>query len=543
MLKNILFLSAVISCSALSAMANESNSIGAISTGHPLATQAGLKVLKQGGNAFDAAVAVSATLNVVEPAMSGLGGYGTTLIYDAKRKKVYYLNSSGKFPIKTNPDLMRPPTKDYLQNLVGPKSISTPGNLNAWKVMHDKYGTLPWAGLFDDATYYAEKGFAVSPFIAKVIAAYFDGFSDYSKSFYGKDGRPLKEGEILIQKDLAKTYRLIAEHGVDPFYRGDIAVMIDKQMKAIGSFLSIDDLRMDVAQWWDPISIHYKGYDVYTMGTPGNGFVALFTLGVMGEFPLHKLIHNSALYLHTLAEVLKASSKVRLTTPGTVDERSIIVNHLLSPQHFAAVAHSIPMEKASNFDMDGEKEGNNTTHFVIIDKWGNIVSSTQTLGNGFGSKVMIEGTGIWMNNSITFSPDALPGKYKLSSNSPIIIMRHGQPWAALGTPGGHTIPQNTAQIMINLIDFNMNMQAAIDSPKLAFFEEDKVICTESDIPASTVSSLKKMGHMIGNEHIVQYLGANGLIGNAMGIKILRDGQAISYDVGIDKRRDGWATYD
>lgn len=529
--------------------ATDQQVVGAIASGHPLATQAGLEVLEKGGNAFDAAIAVAATLNVVEPAMSGLGGYGSTLIYDEQKKAVRYLNSSGKFPLATDSDLMRAPTVDYLKNRQGPKSISTPGNLNAWQEMHKQYGKLAWNCLFERAICYAKTGFPVSPYIAKLIASSFSEFSDYSKSFYGKNGHPLQEGDLLVQKDLAKTYELIASNGVDPFYRGDIAMCIDKQLKELGSFLSMEDLRADIAEWWDPISISYKGYDVYTMGTPGNGFSALFALGVMEQFPLQKLKHNSCEYLHILTEVLKEACKIRLIHSGSIEERSNILDHILNPNNFLSVANAIDRNKASNFDEHSGKEGMNTTHFVVIDKWGNIVSSTQTLGLGFGSKVMIEGTGIWMNNSMafaTFEPkgnpmDVFAGKYKLSSNSPIIIMKNDLPCVAVGTPGGHTIPQNVAQIVINLIDFNMNMQEAIDAPKIAFFEENKVVCTESGISKTTILSLKEKGHVIDNDNIASYIGLSGKIGNAMGIKILRSQNNISFDVGVDKRKDGWCT--
>lgn len=204
-------------CSSLTTYAKEEHKIGAVASGHPLATKAGLEILEKGGNAFDAVIAVASTLNVVEPAMSGLGGYGTTLIYDAQKKEILYLNSSGKFPTKTNTDYMRPPTAGYLENRVGAKSISVPGNLNAWKVMHDKYGKISWNNLFEKAIYYAEAGFPISPYIAVLIDSDFNKFSDYSKSFYGKNGRPLREGDILIQKDLGKTYKSIALKGADPY--------------------------------------------------------------------------------------------------------------------------------------------------------------------------------------------------------------------------------------------------------------------------------------------------------------------------------------
>lgn len=507
---------------------------GAVASGHPLATRVGLEVLERGGNAFDAAIAIGATLGVVEPPMTGLGGYGSTLVYDAKRQEIHYLNSCGKFPRSANSDLMRAPTEHYLKNRQGAKSISTPSNLNGWKEMHEKFGQLPWCELFKDAIHYARSGFAVSPYIAKLIASSFDEFPEVAKSIYGK------KGDLLVQSDLAKSYELIAQNGVDPFYRGEIARLIDRQMKEMGSFLTIEDLEEDRSEWLEPIKLTYRGHDIYTMGAPGNGFVTLFILGVMEQFPLNQMGQRE--YLHVLIEVIKESARVRVKNPGSRAERKTIVNQILSEENFSSVAKRIDKTLASNFDSAPVNESMNTTHFVVVDKWGNMVSSTQTLGLGFGSKVMIEGTGIWMNNSMAFSTfepkgnpmDVFPGSDKLSSNSPIIIMKDDSPWAALGTPGGHTIPQNTAQIIINLIDFGMSIQEAIDAPKVAFFEEGSVVCTEKGIDSSTLLSLKELGHKIDNENIASYIGLSGKIGNAMGI------MTPSFETGIDRRKDGWS---
>ncbi|WP_085715073.1 gamma-glutamyltransferase family protein [Pseudomonas sp. B28(2017)] len=530
------------------ALATQDSSIGAVASAHPLATAAGMKILAKGGNAFDAAVAISATLSVVEPAMSGLGGYGSTLLYNAGSGEVKYLNASGKFPLSTNSDLMRAPTENYLGNRRGAKSISTPGNLNAWSEMHRAYGKLPWETLFGSAIDHAHNGFPIPPFTAKVIESAFSGFSDYSKSIYGRVGSPLLEGDLLVQKDLAKTYELIAAQGPQVFYSGAIAQRIDTQMKASGSFLSIEDLRADAAEWWSPIKIEYKGYEVYTMGMPGNGFSALLTLGAMGQFDLKKAKRDQPEYLHLTAEVLKRSAKTVLATPGTAEERSYIENTLLNKDNFTKIAQSIDANKVAHFDAQTNREGVNTTHFVVVDQWGNIVSSTQTLGTSFGSKTMIEGTGIWMNNSMAFSSfepkgnpmDVFPGRYKLSSNSPIIIKKGGEPWAALGTPGGHTIPQNIAQVVINLIDFGMTMQEAIDAPKIAFIEEGNFVVTEKDIPGPTVAALRKKGHTVQNDNLESYLGLSGKIGNVMGVRLLNTNKQRVFDVGVDKRRDGWA---
>jgi gamma-glutamyltranspeptidase / glutathione hydrolase len=511
---------------------------GSVASAHPLATEAGLDVLENGGNAFDAAIAVASALSVVEPMMSGIGGYGTILIYDANSKKIRYLNPSGRFPAQTNTDLMRQPTPDYLKNRVGPKAISTPGNLNAWAEMHQEYGKMPWTKLFGSAINYADSGFIISSNTAKWIKVSFQNFNEYPKLFYGKNGQPLEAGDILVQSDLANTYKLIASEGATPFYHGVIAETIDRQMKEIGSFLSFDDLENNTAEWWEPIKLIYRGYDVYAASLPANSFPALLNLGLMQQFPSHDLEHNSVDYLHRFAEMTKESYKARLAYSFDPEIKKAPLDSILSNQFLQNMAHSIDMERASTFVPPFSRESLNTTHFVVIDKWGNIVSATQTLGNLFGSRIMVEGTGIWLNNSMaysTFEPkgnpmDAFPGRHKLSGDCPIIILKDDKPWAALGSPGGHTITQNVPQIIFNLIDFEMSMQEAIDAPKIAFVEPNS-IRVEPDVPQSVIMSLNEKGHQI----------TRGKIGNATGIKIIRKKGKISYfDVGIDKRGEGRA---
>lgn len=513
--------------------------IGSVASAHPLATQAGMDVLEKGGNAFDAAIAVASTLNVVEPMMSGIGGYGTILIYDAKSKKVRYLNPSGKFPAKTNTDLMRAPTPDYMKNRVGPKAISTPGNLNAWEKMHKEYGKMPWAQLFESAIQHAERGFNLTPGNARFIQEAFSDFDDYPKSFYGKNGQPLQEGDKLVQADLAKTFQLIAAEGAAPFYQGTIAASIDKQMQQAESFLSIEDLRNNNAEWWEPIKLNYRGFDVYTASLPANSFAAFVNLGLMHQFPAQDLQHNTVGYLHRFAEMTKESYKARLAYSFDPEVKKSPLDSILSTEVLQAIAGSIDPDKATDFVPPFAEESLNTTHFVVVDKWGNVVSATQTLGNKFGSRIMVEGTGIWLNNSMaysTFEPkgnpmDAFPGRHKLSGDCPIIIFKDGQPYAALGSPGGHTITQNIPQIIANLIDFGMSMQTAIDAPKIAFVEPN-FIRVDPELSPAVIQSLTQKGH-----HIIE-----GSIGNATGIKIIIDnkGEIAAFDVGIDKRGEGRA---
>lgn len=521
------------------ATSNKSISSGSISSAHPLATQAGLDILVKGGNAFDAAIAVASTLNVVEPMMSGLGGYGTILIYDAHSKQIRYLNPSGRFPAKTNTDLMREPTPDYKKNRVGPKSISTPGNLNAWASMHKQYGKMNWESLFVSAIDRAENGYVLTPAMAKMMAGAFNEFSVYTKSFYSNKDEPLNGGDKLVQKDLANTYRLIAREGANPFYSGSIARAIDKKMTEIGSFLSLEDLKSDKAEWGDPLKINYKGYDVYTASLPANSFAAFVNLGLMQQVSEKSLTHNSPEYLHLFAEMTKQSYIARLAYSFDPEIRKAPLDSILSTSILKSMASALDRNQASVFQPPFAVESKNTTHFVVVDQWGNVVSATQTLGNAFGSRIMIDGTGIWMNNSMaysTFEPkgnpmDAFPGRHKLSGDCPVIIMKDGAAWAALGSPGGHTITQNVPQIIFNLIDFNMSMQKAIDEPKLAFVEP-KYIRMDNDMPEQVVKALKAMGHEV----------RLGSIGNAHGIKILRNanGKIAGYDVGTDKRGEGKA---
>ena len=510
---------------------------GSVSSAHPLATRAGYEILKKGGNAFDAAVAIAASLNVVEPMMSGIGGYGTILIYDAKTQQIRFLNASGRFPEATNTDLMRAPTPDYQKNRVGPKSISTPGNLNAWALMHQTYGSIQWKNLFTAAIDYAENGYIISKNIAGFIQEAYPGFSNYAKQIFGQQSKPLQTGDRLVQKDLAETFKKIAQEGVQVFYHGSIGVKMDAQMRSAGSFLQLKDLQQHQAKWWNPIRMEYKGYDIYTASLPANSFAAFVNLGLMRESGKLTMQHNSGDYLHWFAEITKESYKARLAYSFDPDIRRAPIDSILSTQALRNTVARLSKDTASVFQLPFSVESKNTTHFVVIDQWGNMVSATQTLGNSFGSRVFVEGTGICMNNSMaysTFEPkgnpmDAFPGRHKLSGDCPVIILKQGLPWAALGTPGGHTITQNVPQIIFNLIDHSMDMQSAIDAPKIAFVEPN-FIRVDPDMSVESIEVLKRKGHQI----------IKGSIGNAHGIRILRDpnGKIIGYDIGTDKRGDG-----
>ncbi len=516
--------------------------LGMVSSAHPLATQAGLDILAAGGNAFDAAVAIAATLNVVEPMMSGIGGYGTILTYNARSNETKFLNCSGRIPAAVNSDVFRAPTPNYLQNRRGAKGISTPGNLTAWEAMAKKYGKLKWQRLFDTAIKVAEEGFPISSRTAQMIGAEFNAFPEHAKTFYGKDGKPLAAGDRLVQKDLAASFRLIARQGASVLHGGRLGKAVDAAMKEAGGFLSLNDLKTNRPEWWKPIQIDYRGYQVVTSSPPANSFDYLVRLGIMSRFDLVKLGHNSVAYLHRFAEATKHGFWVRLKYAGDPDIAPPPLNLLLSEKYWADEAAKIDLQKAKPFEAPLPTTSGNghTTHFVVADRWGNIVSATQTLGGLFGSKIMARGTGIWLNNSLsfcTFEPkgnpmDAFAGRRKLSGDCPTIIFRNGKAWAALGTPGGHTIGQTVPQMVMNLIDFQMNMQAAIAAPRISFVEPD-ALAVEDKISEAARKELAAMGHRI--------TVARGL-GNAHGLTIDYDaqGKPARFTGGADPRGEGQA---
>ena len=488
---------------------------GMVSSAHPEATEAGLEILRAGGNAFDAAVAVAAALNVTEPMMSGMGGYGTILVYSVKEKRVRFLDSSGRIPKSVNSDVYRAPTPGHLQNRRGAKAVSTPGNVKAWEAMSRGYGSLPWRRLFVPAIRLAEEGFVVDRRIAGLIARAYESFPAHAREIYGEGGRPVVAGQELVQRDLAASLRLVAAEGAAALYGGRFGIAVHNAMREGGGFLAMADLQAHQAEWWDPIHIDYRGFDVYVPSPPANSFPALVRMGLMSCYGKGAVEHNSALYLHRYAEVTKHGFWTRLRWAGDPEVAPPPLDRLLSPDYWREQVRRIDDAAARPFVPPREfgKSGENTTHFVVADKFGNVVSATQTLGNSFGSRIMPKGTGIWLNNSLaycTFEPkgnpmDAYPGRRKLSGDVPAIVMRDGKPWIAVGTPGGHTIPQTVPQIIMNVLDFDMNIQGAVSAPRISFVEPDH-LAVERTIPAVVRRALAEKGHQIrttralGNAH-------------------------------------------
>lgn len=515
-------------------------SSGMVSSAHPIATEAGLTILGVGGNAFDAAVAIASTLNVVEPMMSGMGGYGTIMVYSADAGEAFYLDASGKIPVGVDPDAYRAPTPDYMENRVGAKAVSTPGGSHAWEAMHTRFGTLEWSALLRPAIQAADDGVVLNENIARFIGLAFDQFSDYSKSIYGKDGEPLGAGDRLVQKDLANTLRILAAEGPAAIYGGELGEAIDDAMKSAGGFLSMVDLENHEAEWWTPLHLNYRGHDIYTPSAPAGAFPMLEKLGMMDLLNATNMGRNSIEYLHTFAEVTKLTYWDRLAYSGDPDVKPPPYEKLLSTDYWQERSELIDASVARDFDYTGVVSANseNTTHFVVADQWGNIVSATVTLGGLFGSKIMPEGSGFWLNNSLrycTFEPagnpmDAHPGRRKLSSDAPSIILKDGRPVVALGTPGGHTITQAVSQMIMNLLDFDMSIEEAIAAPRIAFIEPNR-LAVEETIPEPVRQQLLDMGHEVEVRNI----------GNANGLSIdYQDDGTLRFTGASDPRGAGLA---
>ena len=522
---------------------------GMVSSAHPLATRAGLEVLEDGGNAYDAAVAVAASLGVVEPYMSGVGGYGAMVVYDAQAGEVRSLSAATRVPETLDPAVFRPPAAGYLQNRQGAPAISTPAAVNDWEVLWEEYGTLRWERLLQPAIKQAEEGFILDEENAAWIGSEFYTFPPYAQQIYGDDGEPLVAGERLVQEDLGRSLRRISNEGADAVYGGDLGEKMASAAQRNGGFLTTEDLDANRPEWQEPISVDYGGNEIFTSPTPTTAWNALTRLGVMSRLDPEALGHNTVAYLDTYATVTRRAHYERFEYAADPEVARTPLDLLLSEDYWEQEAAAVEdpsagsSASASPVALGPTEQRGHTTHFVVADGEGNVVSMTQTLGNIFGSKVMPEGTGIWLNNSISYSQfepegnplDVFPGRHRLVGIAPTIIMREGRPRIALGSHGGYYILQTTPQMIMNLIDFDMDVQQAIAAPRISFTEPN-AFAVDAGMPASVQGGLEASGHDV-------YVDEYGL-GNAHGLTIEygrgRAGEPTRFTGGADPRAEGIA---
>ncbi len=532
---------------------------GMVSSAHPLATQAGLEVLADGGNAFDAVVAVAATLNVVEPMMSGAGGYGAIVVYDAEEGKTRYLEAGSRFPASTDPSVFRPPTPGYESNRCGALTVSAPANVDAWEKLFEEYGELEWGRLFEPAIRYAEDGVAVDGVMASWIASEYPAFPENAREIYGGAGVPLAAGDLLVQRDLANSLRLIQREGADAVHGGALGEAMAETVGEGGGFLTLEDIRENRAEWLETTSIDYRGSEVVTGSPPSTAWGMLLRLGVMSRLDLSPEDHNTPGYLHALTETSKQGAQLArryaadppfdllLSEDYWAEQAASISPYYAGPYEPPVAVDSVASCSPTGYTPTGpaaDAQANSrgyTTHYAVADGEGNVVSATQTLGNVFGSKVMPQGTGLWLNDATAWSRfepagnvfDIKPGRKSFYSLCPVIVLRDGRPAIALGTPGGRTIPQTTTQMLVNMIEFDMDVQDALSAPRMSFVIPD-ILAVEEGISQPVRDDLLARGHNVRP--------ATAALGNAHALTVEYDerGDPTRFTGGADPRGVGSA---
>ena len=520
---------------------------GAVAAAHPLASMAGIEMLLAGGTAVDAAVAVGSTLNVVEPFMSGIGGIGLMLVSRPGGER-HVLDFIGRSPRAAD---VTEATEDELAG--GPKSCATPGNLGGWLAAHQRFGRLPLARVLEPAIGHAERGapltFKNVDFFTQARATL--GRSREAERLYWPNGGP-RAGAVVTYKDLAATLRQVAEGGAEAFYRGPIARTIARAVQEAGGWLAEEDLAGFAVEWRQPATIPYRGHDVYSMPPPFSAFQMLETLNILEGFDLRGWGHNSVDYLHHLIEAIKLGSADRLAYAYRDDTP---ITGLLSKAYGAAQRARIDARRAAV--SEGERydartlpgqiaegsparfEHEQTTHFACADGEGTVVSVTQTLGVPFGSGFAVPGTGIVLNNILKWmdhdpaSPNVLrPGRKAGTMMSPTQVFRDGAFRLSIGTPGSYGILQTQPQMLLNVLEFGLNLQEAIEAPRVRAYR-DRLVDAESRIPEPVRADLAERGHQLNVLDDWSWV-----VGGGQGIA--RDPESGALMAGADPRRDGYA---
>ena len=512
---------------------------GAVATSQPLAAQVGLQILRDGGNAIDAAVATAAMLNVVEPMSTGIGGDAFMLVYRPQDGRMRGLNASGRSPYAAELEFF---AKQGLETIPGTGSmyaVTTPGTVDGWESLLEACGTMTLADVLRPAIEHAEAGFPVSPQIGlawQASASLLSRFPDTAKT-YLIDGRAPRPGEVFRQPNLARTLRLIAEGGRDAFYCGEIAEHIVKFSDENGGLFTMRDFADHTSTWVEPISTDYRGYDVYEIPPNGQGLAALLALNIVEGFDLHAMGHNTGETLHCLLEAMKLgfADLYRYVTDPEVED--VPVPELLSAAHTNSQRGRVNVERAQLQPAPGMlPAGSDTVYLCAVDKDRNVVSFINSIYAGFGSGLVAGDTGIMLQNrGAGFSLDAnhvnriAPHKRTLHTIIPGMIAKDGRPIVAFGVMGGQMQPQGHLQLVCNLVDFNMDVQSALDAPRFRVID-DATITVEAGVPMNVQSELARKGH--------QLIPPNTFFGGGQAIFLHPE-----YDVlvaGSDPRRDGCA---
>jgi gamma-glutamyltranspeptidase / glutathione hydrolase len=513
-----------------------------VASSQPLASEVGLEILKRGGNAVDAAIAMAAMLNVTEPMMTGIGGDAFMLVYWSRTKELKGLNASGRAPTALIPDYFAKKKITKMPEF-GMESITVPGAFDGWVTLLDKYGTMKLSDLLEPAIECAENGFPVMEKTAE------DWNAEVAKlkknpaaaANYLIDGRAPRAGEIFRQPNLARTLRTLALGGRDAFYEGEIAKAISDYCAKNGGFISLADLAAQKSEWVEPISTTYRGYTVYEIPPNGQGLTALITLNILEGFDLAALSAQPDRYYHTLIEATKLAFADRNRYIADPAFSKVPVAELLSKDYAAKRRALINPRKALDSPPPGAiNVGSDTTYFTIVDKDGNAVSFINSLFDAFGSGIVASDTGIVLQNrGSAFSLDRThpnylePGKRPFHTIIPAMVFKDNKLFMSFGVMGGGIQPQGHVQVLVNLIDLGMGLQQAIDAPRYRYMS-GKDVLLEDEIPATVIGRLLALGHVKASPP--------GLLRSSMG-----GGQAIMIDPvngtlmgASDSRKDGLA---
>ncbi|WP_120785201.1 gamma-glutamyltransferase [Marinobacterium aestuarii] len=525
---------------------------GMVVTSHYLATDEALKVLENGGNAIDAAVTAAFALAVTQPRSGNIGGGGFMLVSSETAGEVVAIDYREKAPAGATRDMFldKDGNADSELSRYSHKAAGVPGTVAGLALALEKYGTLSLADALAPAIRLAEDGFIIPSRFSDGIGERADKlrqFESSAKVFFKSDGSLYKAGERFVQKDLAATLKRIAAQGVKGFYEGETADLIVAQMQAGGGLISLDDLKNYAPAIRKPVHGNYRGYDVYSMSPPSSGGTHVVQiLNMLEAYPIAETGHNSAATIHLMAESMKRAYADRSEYLGDTDFVKVPVAGLTSKDYAAELRATIDPQKAT--DSASLKPGNpvpyesnETTHFSVVDKFGNAVSNTYTINFSYGSHIVVDGAGFLLNNEMDdFSakpgvPNAYgllggeankvePGKRMLSSMSPTIVQKDGKNFLVTGSPGGSRIITTTLQVLMNVIDHNLNIQAAVNAPRVHHQWLPDEIRVEEGISPDTVKLLEGMGHKVSQQ---------AAMGAIQSIMVAEDG---TFYGGADPRR-------
>ena len=533
---------------------------GMAATSQPLATQVALDILKRGGSAVDAAIAANATLGLMEPVSCGIGGDLFAIVWDAKTRRLYGLNASGRSPLGLTREYLLESGRKEISPF-GPLPVSVPGCVDGWFELHTRFGRLPMSEVLAPAVSYARAGFPVS----ELIAYYWDRGGNLLKDYPGfaetflPNGRAPKKGEIFQNPRLADTLEQLAAGGRDAFYRGDIADAMDAFCQRTGCFLRKRDFEQHTSTWVEPVSTNYRGYDVWELPPNGQGIAALQMLNILEACDLRSQGHNSTPYLHLLIEAKKLAYEDRARFYADPDFASIPLETLISKQYAAErrnlldqtrAARELPPGDLDWSRIDAKLRDSDTIYLTVADKDRNMVSLIQSNYRGFGSGLCPDGLGFCLQDRgelFTLEADHPnvyePGKRPFHTIIPAFVTKDGQPWLSFGVMGGDMQPQGHVQVLCNLIDFDMNVQEAGDaarfhhtgssSPTGQHMTTGGTVALESAIPAEVRRELTKLGHRLqdrvgpfGGYQAIRYDAENDVYVGASESR--KDGQAAGY---------------